>query len=145
MKSIGLEIKKIDNLIFRKLISFQKETLNISLSPAQIIIIKYLDENSDKEIYQSDIQKHFPMRKSTLSGVLDTMEKNDLIKRIDSSKDARSKKVILTNKSLEINNKIKNNFNKFEKLISKDIDNDDLKIFYKVLNQIENNLRKEDE
>ena len=52
----------------------------------------------DKEIYQKDIEKNFVVRRSTASGILDTMEKNGMLMRIPSDFDARSKRIVLTDK-----------------------------------------------
>ena len=42
--------------------------------------MRYLFINMDKEIYQKDIEKNFVVRRSTASGILDTMEKNGMKK-----------------------------------------------------------------
>ncbi len=139
-KLIGLEIKKIDNLIFRKLINYQKNKFDILLSPSQIMIIKHLYENDNEIICQKDLE-HFKLRKSTLSGILDTMEKNNLIKRID--KDGRSKKIVLTDRAKELYLELQNSVNEFDKLLKNDITDNELNVFYKVLDKINNNLKGE--
>ena len=140
-KLIGLEIKKIDNLIFRKLINYQKDKFDILLSPSQIMIIKHLYENDNEIICQKDLE-HFKLRKSTLSGILDTMEKNNLIKRID--KDGRSKMIVLTNKAKELYIELQNNINEFDKLLKKNITDNELNTFYEIIDKITNNLKGEE-
>ena len=63
---------------------------------AQIKIIKYLFFNSDKIIYQKDIEKELGLRGSTASGILNTMEKNNFIIRLKCNGDARKKQIKLT-------------------------------------------------
>ena len=46
-QSIGSEIKKIDNLIVRKIVSYSKNNENI-LTPAQMMITRYLCKNKNK-------------------------------------------------------------------------------------------------
>ena len=74
-KSIGLEIKKIDSLIVRKIIACNKDSL-CQLTPVQIVVIKYLIKNKNSIVYQKDIEKKVGLRKSTVSGILGTMIKN---------------------------------------------------------------------
>lgn len=143
-KSIAIEIKKIDNLILRKLITFSKEFTDIQLSPVQIVILKYLNDNKDKIIHQKDIEDFIQNRKSTISTILDTMQKNNLIIKINSKSDARSKEIVLTNDAIVLCNKIKEHDNYFQNLLSRNIDNEDLNVFYKVLNQIKLNLKGEE-
>lgn len=138
--SVSEEIKKIDNLTIRKMISLAKQENIDTLSPSQLMIIKYLSE-SEKDVYQKDLEKSFPLRKSTICGIIKTMQKNGLIKLTNSKDDLRSKKIELTSLSEEINNKIKNCFNKFDELIMKDIDSKDLEVFFKVCKQIQDNLK----
>ena len=140
--SVSEEIKKIDNLTIRKMISLTKQENIDTLSPSQLMIIKYLSE-SEKDVYQKDLEKSFPLRKSTICGIIKTMQKNGLIKLTNSKDDLRSKKIELTSLSEDINNKIKNCFNKFDELIIKNIDSKDLEVFFKVCKQIQSNLKGE--
>ena len=55
-KSIGLEIKKIDSLIVRKIMAYNKDSL-CQLTPVQIVVIKYLIKNKNSIVYQKDIEK----------------------------------------------------------------------------------------
>ena len=134
-KSVSEEIKKIDNLTIRKIISFTKKEGIDSISPSQIMIIKYLSE-SKRGVYQKDLGKNFPLRKSTICGIVKTMQKNGLIKLTNSENDLRSKRIELTDLS-------KNIFKMFDEMIIKDIDSSDLEILFKVCTQIQNNLKGE--
>ncbi len=142
-KSISLKIKKIDSLIVRKIISYNKNSIN-QLSPAQIVIIKYLIKNKNNIVYQKDIEKKLGLRKSTISGILSTMIKNNIITRTESANDLRSKEIKLTDKGLELDKKMKKKAIEFEKLLQSNIDPKDLEIFYKVTNQIQKNLEGEE-
>lgn len=142
-KNISLEIKKVDSLIVRKIISYNKNSIN-QLSPAQIVIIKYLIKNKNNIVYQKDIEKKLGLRKSTISGILSTMIKNNIITRTESANDLRSKEIKLTDKGLELDKKMKKKAIEFEKLLQSNIDPKDLEIFYKVTNQIQKNLEGEE-
>lgn len=141
-KNIREEIKEIDNLTVRKLISLTKKANIKSITPAQAMIIKYLSTNN-VEICQKHLKENLPFRKSTICGIIKTMEKNNLIKLINSENDLRSKHIILTETGKKINSKLEKCFNEFDNLIVKDIDQNDLEIFFKVTNQIQNNLKGE--
>lgn len=141
-KSISIEIKKIDSLIVRKIISYNKNS-NYQLTPVQIVIIKYLVKNKNNIVYQKDIEKKLGLRKSTISGILSTMIKNGIITRTESTTDLRSKEIRLSDKGLELDKKIKKKAIEFENLLQNNIDPNDLEIFYKVTNQIQKNLKGE--
>ena len=142
-KSISLEIKKIDSLIVRNIISYNKNSI-YQLTPAQIVIIKYLIKNKNNIVYQKDIEKKLGLRKSTISGILSTMIKNGIITRTESTNDLRSKEIKLTDKGLKLDKVMKKKALEFENLLQKNIDPKDLEIFYKVTNQIQKNLEGEE-
>lgn len=141
-QSIGSEIKKIDNLIIRKIVSYSKNN-SYMLSPSQIMITRFLYKNSDKVVYQKDLEKGLPFRKSTLSGIIQTMVKNNIINTTSSKDDLRSKEITLTPYGKKINKEIEENIIKFDKALKNNIKDEDLRIFFKVTKQIQDNLKGE--
>lgn len=141
-QNIGSEIKKIDNLIIRKIVSYSKNN-SYMLSPSQIMITRFLYKNSDKVVYQKDLEKGLPFRKSTLSGIIQTMVKNNIINTTSSKDDLRSKEITLTPYGKKINKEIEENIIKFDKTLKNNIKDDDLRIFFKVTKQIQDNLKGE--
>lgn len=77
-RMVGIAVKKIDNMISREVIKETKEN-ELLLSPIQVRIIKLIKKNSrnGKEVFQRDIENKFEIRRSTTSGILNTMEKMD--------------------------------------------------------------------
>ena len=136
-RSIGFEIKTLDNMITRKIIQNSKDEL-FPITQVQFIIIKHINKNN--KVYQKDLEELLHMRRSTISGILKTMEKNNLIKRIDSNEDARVKQIVLTDKCIEYKKKIKKRKLEFDKLLSKDISPEELKVFFKVVDKIKDNI-----
>ena len=143
-QSIGTEIKKIDNLIIRKIMSYSKNN-SYMLSPSQMMIIRFLYKNSDKVVYQKDLEGTLPFRKSTRSGIIQTMMKNNIISTESSKDDLRSKRIILTPYGKKINKEIEKNIIEFEKVLKNNIKEDDLRVFFKVTKQIQNNLKGEND
>lgn len=143
-KSISDAIMTTNILIARR-ISQELKLQNFEVSPAQIRIVEYLSVNKDKKIYQKDIERLFKIRRSTVSGILKTMEKNDIIRRVDSLVDARSKEIILTDWAFNKALSIRNSFKDFDKVLCKDIGIIDLEIFFKVICKINDNIINEGE
>ena len=139
-KRVSVEIKKIDNLIDKKI----RNTINIkNISHTQILILKYLYNNKNIDISQSMIEKETLLTRATVSGVLNTMEKNNLITRESSSIDSRKKIVKLTYNSLCNIDIIVGKLKTFEKELKKDITEEELNSFWNVVDKLKNNLMKE--
>ena len=141
-KSIGFEIKEINDLIIKRMSSCLKCNQGCNVSHTQVRIISYL--NKENVVYQRDIEQKFNLKRSTVSGILDTMEKNNLIKRINSKDDLRLKQIVLTEYAINQIHKIKNEIKRFDKQLQENIDISDLEIYFKVSEQIKKNIMKED-
>lgn len=139
--NVGLELKKLNILIGRKVLKETKKR-GYSVSDVQIKILNYLYDCNDKKIYQRDIEKEFQIRRSTVSGILRTMEKNQFIIRVDSDSDARMKQIIINDNVKDKLKEIRKEISLFEKNLINNIDEEDLKTFLKVIHQMQKNIER---
>lgn len=91
-------------------------------------------------VSQKDIENFLYLRRSTVSGILKTMEKKGFIIREANESDARSKKIIPTKKAILFHNKGKEDLRNLNKIITKDIDEESLNIFLEVIDKMQKNL-----
>lgn len=105
-------------------------------------VIGYLYENRHRDIYQRDIEKQFSVRRSTMTEILKLMEKNGLVERIKDESDGRLKKIKLTPLALEIHEKHEKGIEVFEMLIREGITDDEMSVFFDVMNRISQNVEK---
>ena len=143
MENIVLfKIKELDKKIVRTML---KENSDINISPltsTQIQILKYMIEHQNEDVYQKDLENVLNLRRATVSGVLQTMEKNNLIKREIYENDVRVKKIILNEKTKSIFLKNKQKIDEIEKNITKNISKKDLNDFIKVIDKLITNLNE---
>lgn len=92
-KDIGFYLRKLNNHIQKRSHSFynRKEIKECSLS--NLWVIDYLTDNSDKDIYQKDIETEFSINRATASKMLTLMEEKNFITRIPCEEDGRLKKI----------------------------------------------------
>ena len=136
---ILFNIKKINNDIFKIMMKDASDKNIHRVSSTQFIIINYLLSHN-KKANQKDIEKDLNMSRASISGVLKTMEKNQIIKRTTSKEDSRTNEISLTKISEERHLQSKKKIDEIEQIVRKDISNDELKIFMNVISKIENNL-----
>lgn len=103
-------------------------------------IIFIAEKGKNGNVYAKDIENKFNIRRATIAEILSLMEKNGLIERKAVCTDARLKKIVLTNKSLEIKNSIDEEVKKVEKNLKKDLTEEELKEFRRVLQKMSKNL-----
>ena len=106
-------------------------------------ILDFLFKNQDREVNQKDIEVGLGVSKATISGALNAMEKNDLIKRITSLKDSRSKQIISTEESKETSRCLNVIFDNLNKELVKDISEEELNAFYSTMDKLSRNIRQE--
>jgi len=140
-KRIGKELRNTQSLITRYIMKHMKNKEKF-LSAIQIDIMLYLSKTKGN-VYQKDLEKEFNLRKSTISGILKTMEKNEIIEKIEGKEDGRSKQIIWTEKGKKISKNYAEKIDKMEELLQKNITKQELNIFFKVLTQIKFNLEEE--
>ena len=135
------QIKNLNHIIVRYC-SSQKDLKENLPTPAQMQILDFIRKNQNNKIYQRDIGQNLGLRRATLSEILKTMEKNNLISRISDNKDTRIKEIILSDTAKEKFKQVKKLLENTEKTATQNIDEKELEIFFKVAKQIESNLKE---
>ena len=100
----GREVQNLANR-FRRLgdENLQKEGITIS----QLRVIAYVSRYGDTPVYQKELEEHFGIRRSSVTGLLQNLEKSGLLVRVGAEKDARVKIVSLTEKGRALDEKLK--------------------------------------
>ncbi len=143
-KKILYQIKLLETLIIRTFTQdiekIHLTSLPCSLTPTQIQIIEYILDHKSDAIYQRDLEEVLNLRRATVSGVLQTMEKNGLLERVTHDSDARAKKIILNKKSKELFSQSEKKMEEIENVMLQNISREELDIFSKVLLIMKENL-----
>ena len=144
-KNIFNSIKELEKGIVRKIMSeTSRDEMFSKPSIAQMQIIKYILKHDGKTIYQRDLEEVFNLRRATISGILKTMEKNNVIIRVCDPNDARGKIVILSDDAKKFFKEKETLFKKLETILKKDISKEELEIFYKVILKMRDNINRKD-
>ena len=91
------------------------------------IILKFiLLETMHKDLYQKDIEEEFQIRKSTVTGYVQLMEKNGYLTRESVKGDARKKRLVPTEKAEGLRQAILEDIKLSEKRMEKGIPEEDV-------------------
>ncbi len=141
---LGLEVRMLSNLMARGL----RDHCPVDEDPVTASngwILGYIADNEDKDVFQRDLEESFKVRRATVSKSVTLMERKGLIAREPVPYDARLKKLVLTDKGRRVNEQKLEQFERFQKIVSHGIPEENLEIFYKVCDKIKKNLAQEDE
>lgn len=108
-------------------------------------IIAYLTENSDREVFQKDIEREFGITRSTASKVIDLMEQKGLVERKKVPQDARLRQLILTDKSRKISDLILEDKERLEKTLMRGFSDEEKELLSDCLLRMKKNLEQEGE
>ena len=98
MEAVGFEIKRMDNLLKRRINVMVKKKGIDEITMMHSFIIHYIYDNRERDIYQKDIEKVFHMNRSTITNMVKYLEEQGYITRRQVPSDARLKKLGLTEK-----------------------------------------------
>ena len=107
-------------------------------------VLRFLDSRGENQdlVLIKDIEKELNISKSVASNLVKRMVQNGLVELETSPVDKRAKFVRLTDKARSQMKQIKAFFERIDKQLMEDIDEDELLIFEKVLNQLQENIKR---
>lgn len=110
------------------------------ITPIQGHVIGFVKHHA--EVYQRDLEKEFQIRRSTASAILQTMEKNDLIRREPVPHDARLKKLVLTAQAEAFSEQIEQAIADMEAVVTKGVSRQELDNYFATVEKFEKNLKE---
>lgn len=132
----------LNKLIAREFICNNKDLFCSDPSTTQMIIMNYILNHQNEDIYQKDLEEVLHLRRATVSGVLQTMEKHELIERVLCDNDVRCKKIILKEKAKKMFDVKKMEFFKLEEVIKKGLSDEEIEIFCHIIESMQNNINE---
>lgn len=134
-------IRKINILSHKIKRRIGKITLKYGISSMQAKILSFIfHESSKKDIFQKTIEEEFDIRRSSVTSVLSLMEKNNLVKRISFSEDARLKKIILTERGIKIYKLVYKEIDLIEDIILDSFTDEELILFNNIIEKLTKNI-----
>jgi len=131
---IGKKLSMLSRRLHRRI---DKEASEYGVTGVQARILGFIYHKSDKkDIFQKDIEEELDIRRSSVTSVLQLMEKNGHIKRISVLEDARLKKIVLTEKGMEIQRNVYEFILRIEKSLRDELNEDEFNILVSLIDRL---------
>ena len=137
---VGFRIHKVDMEMKKLMDARMREAGYDDVTLTNGWILKYLYDNRDKEIYQRDMEKHFAIGRSTVTTIIQLMEKRDLVRRESVESDARLKKVMLTENGFRHHDHVVSNFSRIHEEILGALSSEEKDLLLKCMEKISNRI-----
>ena len=137
---LGFRIRSLWQQIKRLMNRHLTEHDGYGLTGMQFAIISYIArESAERDVFQKDLEQKFDIRKSTVSGTLNTMERDGLLLRETVPYDARLRKMMLTDKALQAKKNSEQVIDTVENQLSKGLTEEEIATFLTILEKISKN------
>lgn len=136
---VGFEVHNLSNRI-RRTIQSSLGCEGDEITPVHDFVLDYLCAHRYEDVFQRDVEEHLSVRRSTVSRILQLMEKRGLIVRESVPQDGRLKKISLTEKARRVHKSVEQARAEVEVRVTQGISAADMAVFFRVLEQMQNNL-----
>ena len=141
-KRIGRHLRILNNLVRRHIDNSCTKKKIDDMTGTNGWIIGYIDRNSDRPVYQKDLEREFGITRSTASKVVILMEKKGFIYHESAEHDARLKQLKLTERSREIVSMMEADAQKTEKKLTEGFTEKELDTLRDYLDRMIANMEK---
>ncbi|MCR5468400.1 MAG: MarR family winged helix-turn-helix transcriptional regulator [Lachnospiraceae bacterium] len=140
---VGIAISVASNLIKREINRKFEMQGEDALTGKQNAVLGYLlNEAENKDVFQKDIEKLFEIRGSSATTMMQILEDKGYIRREPVEYDARLKRIVPTKKAEDEQKEVRKLLDSFSDDLKEGISDEDLKVFFKVMGIIKDNLKK---
>lgn len=138
---IPAQIRRVDNLIFRKINQFARENDVEQATPMHGWIIEYLYRHQDTAVFQRDIEREFSITRSTVTNILQLMERKGYIQRCSVPQDARLKQLVLTEEGIRFHEKTMLSFHQTDDYVASLLTEEENAELMRLLNKLRDALQ----
>ena len=138
---IPAQMRRVNNLIFRKINQFHRENGVENVTPMHDWIMSYLFWHKDEPVYQRDIEREFSITRSTVTNILQLMERKGYIERLSVPQDARLKKLVLTEEGARIHEKTLQSLHQTDEFVESLLTPEENAEFLRLLNKLREGLQ----
>ncbi len=139
-QDLGYHIRIMSNLLKRRVLTLESTMEGDSSTAMQGRIMGYLHQHRQEEIFQRDLEEAFQIRRSTASRILTRMEEQGLIRRESVVRDARLRKLVLTEKAEELRSAVAERIRAMEGILAAGLTSAEVEQFLTIAGKIEHNL-----
>ncbi len=134
-------MEKFDKLNRKMRRYFSSYFTESTLTSIQALVLHFIIlESKKRDIFPKDLEEFLEIKPSSVNSLINNLEKNGYLRRENIEGDGRYKKLVLTDKTYEIENDIVGRIDDYMKSMFVGISDDDLKIFDSVLVQMTRNI-----
>lgn len=141
-RHVGGAVRTLTHRINRAIDNIPAVKENENLTGIRIWILNFLFRNEDVDVFQKDLEAEFGVSRSTATVLLQSMEQDGIIRRVPVERDARLKKIELTDYAREIRSRLQAQLERVEKQLVKGFSEEELTAFFDYVDRFAHNMEE---
>lgn len=141
-KRLGFTLRVIQNRIKAVICSSIPPSSKGPQSQLQGGILGYLYHRQEQPVYQRDIEKEFRISGATATNTLQVMERNGLIVRKALDKDARLKRILMTEEAMQNHRRVEEQMDRMERHMTQGLSPEEVAELHRMLDIVLGNLEE---
>lgn len=139
-RKLGFEVRCASIMLKRAAENCPELQLTASLTGTHGYVLAYLANHTEQDVFQRDLERAFSIRRSTVTQILQLMEKNGLITRESVPQDARLKRIRMTEQGRALHQATVCAFRRINSRALAGVSEEEQAVFFGVLDKIKSNL-----
>ncbi len=139
-------MREIVNLsrIWHRVIEKRMSDLGLSSIQSRVLGYLYFQLREGKKVFQKELEEEFKIRKSSVTSVIQILEKKGLIRRIGVPGDARKKELVLTEQGIAVQETVLERLNRLEGMVYEALSEKERQLWFCCIKKIEERLKEAD-
>lgn len=128
--------------VWHRVIERQMSDLGLSSIQSRMLGYLYFRFREGKKVFQKELEEEFKIRKSSVTSVIQILEKKGLVRRIGVPQDARKKELVLTEQGVAAQETVMERLERLEALVSGALDPEERKLWLSCIHKIQTKLEE---
>lgn len=137
---IGAQVKGLSHAFARRFEELARQNGLDEVSIMHGWVLAFLYRNAEREVFQKDLERAFHINKSSVTSVVQLMERRGYIRRESVERDARLKKLVMTEKGRQTNAKALKTMDEVNCIAVEGLSNEEIAQFKSLVEKIRANV-----
>ncbi len=144
MKDDGYPMREMVNLncIWHRVIEKQMADLGMTSIQSRMIGYLYFQSRRQRKVFQGQLEEEFKIRKSSVTSVIQILEKKGLVRRTGVPGDARKKELVLTEQGIAVQETVIERLERLEELVNQVLTEEERRLWFSCIRKIETRLEE---
>lgn len=137
-------MREIVNLsrVWHRVIEKQMADLGLSSIQSRMLGHLYFENQCGTKVFQRDLEEEFKIRKSSVTSVIQILEKKGLVRRCGVPGDARKKELVLTGQGIAVQETVLGRLDRVEALVEQALSEEERRLWFSCIRKIEAKLEE---